>query len=82
MTSVVRAGAVRLTNATALVLSAPMGVVKHVETRAATELGAALKDMARELSAKLVSLNGIVWVGFVLFHFGLARSLIYGWNCH
>ena len=60
------------TNATALVISAPMAVTEHEETRATTELGAAQKDTARELSAKLASLKGIVWVGVVVFLFGLA----------
>ena len=60
------------TNATAVVLSAPMPVVEHEETRAKTELGAAQKDTARELSAKLASLKGIVWVGVALFLLGLA----------
>ena len=54
------AGAAPLTNATALVISAPMFVTEHDETHAATELGAAQKDTARELSAKLASLKGIV----------------------
>ena len=49
-----------------------MAVVEHDETHAATELGAAQKDTARELSAKLASLKGIVWVGVALFLFGLA----------
>ena len=40
------------------------------------ELGAAQKDTARELSAKLASLKGIVWVGVAMFLFGLA-SLFY-----
>ena len=66
------AGAAPITNATALVISAPMPVVEHEETRAKTELGAAQKDTARELSAKLASLKGIVWVGVALFLFGLA----------
>ncbi len=61
---------------TALVLSAPMPVVEREETRARTELGAAQKDTARELGAKLSSLKGIVWVGVGLFVFGLA-SLVY-----
>jgi hypothetical protein len=65
------AGAV-VTNVQAVVVSAPMPVVEHEETRAKTELGAAQKDTARELSAKLASLKGIVWVGVVLFLFGLA----------
>ena len=50
-----------------------MPVVEREETRAATELGAAQKDTARELGAKLSSLKGIVWVGVGLFLFGLAR---------
>jgi hypothetical protein len=54
-----------------VVVSAPMPVVEREETRAKTELGAAQKDTARELSAKLASLKGIVWVGVVLFLFGL-----------
>jgi len=65
-------GGAPATNATALVISAPMAVTEHEETRATTELGAAQKDTARELSAKLASLKGIVWVGVVVFLFGLA----------
>ena len=65
-------GAAPVTNATAMVISAPMAVVEHDETHAATELGAAQKDTARELSAKLASLRGIVWVGVALFLLGLA----------
>ena len=61
-----------VTNTSALLLSAPMAVTEHEETRAKTELGAAQKDTARELSAKLASLKGIVWVGVVVFLFGLA----------
>jgi len=66
------AGGAPATNATALVISAPMAVTEHEETRATTELGAAQKDTARELSAKLASLKGIVWVGVAVFLFGLA----------
>ena len=61
---------------TRLVLSAPMAVVEREETRARAELGAAQKDTARELGAKLTSLKGIVWVGVGLFVFGLA-SLVW-----
>ncbi len=61
---------------TAFVLTAPMPVIEREETRARTELGAAQKDTARELGAKLSSLKGIVWVGIGLFVFGLA-SLVY-----
>ena len=60
----------------AFILSAPMPVVEREETRARTELGAAQKDTARELGAKLSSLKGIVWVGVGLFVFGLA-SLVW-----
>jgi hypothetical protein len=61
---------------TTFVLSAPMPVIEREETKAQTELGAAQKDTARELGAKLSSLKGIVWVGVGLFVFGLA-SLVY-----
>ena len=53
-----------------------MPVVEREESRARTELGAAQKDTARELGAKLSSLKGIVWVGAGLFVFGLA-SLVW-----
>jgi hypothetical protein len=39
--------------------------------RAGTSIGAAQKDMARELGAKLSSLKSVVWLGVVLFLFGL-----------
>jgi len=64
------------TNAVAVVVSAPMVVTEREETRAKTELGAAQKDTARELGAKLASLKGVVWVGVALFAFGLG-SLFY-----
>ena len=64
------------TNGVTVVVSAPMSVVEREETRAKTELGAAQKDTARELGAKLASLKGIVWVGVVMFLFGLA-SIFY-----
>ena len=64
------------TNVQAVVISAPMPVQEREETRAKTELGAAQKDTAREVGAKLASLRGIVWVGLGLFLFGLA-SLFY-----
>jgi len=53
-----------------------MPVVEREEARTRTELGAAQKDTARELGAKLSSLRGIVWVGVGLFAFGLT-SLVY-----
>ncbi len=61
---------------TTLIISAPMPVVEKDETRTRTEPGAAQKDTARELGAKLSNLKGIVWVGIGLFVFGLA-SLVY-----
>ena len=66
------AGGAPTTNAQTMILSEPMPITEHEETRAQTELGAAQKDTARELSAKLASLKGIVWVGVALFLFGLA----------
>ena len=65
-------GGMIVTNVQAVIVSAPMPVVEKEETRAKTELGAAQKDTARELGAKLASLKGIVWVGVALFLFGLA----------
>ena len=60
----------------AFILSAPMPVIEREETRARSELGAAQKDTARELGAKLSSLKGIVWIGAGLFVFGL-ESLVW-----
>jgi hypothetical protein len=45
---------------------------EQTSTDATTELGAAQHDTARELTAKLSALKGIVWVGLGLFVFGLA----------
>lgn len=64
------------TNGAIVVVSAPMPVVEREEMRAMTELGAAQKDTAHELSAKLTSLKGIVWIGVAMFAFGLA-SIFY-----
>ena len=61
-----------VTNSLATLVSAPMPVIERETTKATTELGPAQKDTARELSAKLASLKGIVWVGVVVFLFGLA----------
>jgi hypothetical protein len=61
------AGGAAVTNSQVLLISAPMAVTEHEETRAKTELGAAQKDTARELSAKLASLKDIVWVGVAMF---------------
>jgi len=69
-------GGIIVTNVQAVIVSAPMPVIEKEETRAKTELGAAQKDTARELSAKLASLKGIVWVGVLMFLFGLA-SMFY-----
>jgi hypothetical protein len=65
-----------VTNVQSVVVSAPMPVVEREETRATTELGAAQKDTAREIGAKLSSLKGVVWIGVAMFVFGLA-SLFY-----
>ena len=65
-----------MTNLHAVVVSAPMPVVERESTRALAELGAAQKDTARELAARLSSLKGVVWLGAGLFVFGLA-SLVW-----
>ena len=44
----------------------------RVTEKAGTSIGAAQKDTAREVGAKLASLKGIVWVGLGLFVFGIA----------
>jgi len=75
-TRIVTEGGAPVTNSQVLLISAPMVVTEHEETRAKSELGAAQKDTARELSAKLASLKGIVWVGVLVFLFGLA-SMFY-----
>jgi hypothetical protein len=41
-----------------------------------TVIGAAQKDVAREIGAKLSSLKGVVWIGILVFLFG-ATSLVY-----
>lgn len=40
--------------------------------RIKTKIGAAQKDVAREMGAKLASLKGVVWVGLLLFVAGAA----------
>jgi len=64
------------TNVQTFVLSAPMPVTEREESRGGTELGAAQKDAARELGARLSSLRGITWVGVGLFLLGIA-SLVW-----
>lgn len=46
-----------------------------VVTRVTTKIGAAQKDTARELGAKLASLSMVVWVGIVVFLFGVASAV-------
>lgn len=47
-----------------------------VTERTEVKIGAAQKDTAREVAAKLGSLKGVVWVGVLVFLFG-AASLFY-----
>lgn len=54
------------------ILPGPVTVTEREESRTRTELGAAQKDTARELGARLSSLKGIAWGGVALFTFGLA----------
>ncbi len=55
-----------------IVLSAPAVQTTRTVEKAGTLIGAAQKDTAREIGAKLSSLKGIVWVGVAMFLFGLA----------
>jgi hypothetical protein len=59
-----------------IVLSAPAVQNTRTVEKAGTTIGAAQKDTARELGAKLASLKGIVWVGVLMFVFGIA-TLVY-----
>jgi hypothetical protein len=59
-----------------IVLVEPTVQKTRTTEKAGTVVGAAQKDTAREIGAKLASLKGIVWVGVLLFVFGLA-SLFY-----
>jgi len=43
--------------------------------RVETTIGAAQKDTARELGAKLGALKGVVWVGVLVFLFGAASAI-------
>jgi hypothetical protein len=52
------------------------GVVLRTTERGETHIGAAQKDTAREVAAKLGSLRGIVWLGVLVFLFG-AASFVY-----
>jgi hypothetical protein len=58
------------------VLSAPVVQTTRTVEKAGTTIGAAQKDTAREIGAKLASLKGIVWVGVLMFVFGIA-TLVY-----
>jgi hypothetical protein len=40
-----------------------------------TKIGAAQKDTAREVAAKLSSLRGVTWIGVLLFLFGVASAV-------
>ncbi len=59
-----------------IMLAAPTIQKTRTVEKAGTTIGAAQKDTARELGAKLASLKGIVWVGVAMFAFGLA-SIFY-----
>ena len=59
-----------------IVLAEPTIEKTRVTERAGTVIGAAQKDTAREIGAKLASMKGIVWIGLLLFLFGLA-TLVY-----
>lgn len=59
-----------------IVLAEPTIQKTRVTEKAGTVIGAAQKDTARKVGAKLASLKGVVWVGVAMFLFGVA-SLAY-----
>lgn len=48
--------------------------VTRMTERVETQIGAAQKDTAREIGAKLHALSGVIWVGVGLFIFGAASA--------
>lgn len=50
----------------------PSGVITRTIEKLDTKIGAAQKDTAREMGAKLASLRGVVWVGILLVIAGIA----------
>lgn len=55
------------------VIPGTTNLVRSTE-RVETEIGAAQKDTAREIGAKLGALKGVVWVGVLVFLFGAASA--------
>jgi hypothetical protein len=55
-----------------ITLTKPTVQTTRTVEKAGTTIGAAQKDTARELGAKLANLKGIVWVGVLMFLFGIA----------
>jgi hypothetical protein len=52
------------------------GSILRTTERGTTHIGAAQKDTARDMAAKLGSLKSVVWVGLLVFLFG-AASFVY-----
>ncbi len=55
-----------------IVLTTPTVQTTRTVEKAGPMIGAAQKDTAREIGAKLASLKGVVWVGVLMFVFGIA----------
>ena len=55
------------------VLPGTTNTIRTIE-RVETQIGAAQKDTAREIGAKLGALKGVVWVGVLVFLFGAASA--------
>jgi hypothetical protein len=53
----------------------PSGEKVVTTEKITTVVGAAQKDTGREVAAKLRSLSGVVWVGVILFLFGVASAV-------
>jgi hypothetical protein len=62
----------RILSTRTIVLPEPVIQKTRTVEKAGTSIGAAQKDTAHELGARLSSLKGVVWVGIGLFVFGLA----------
>src|SRR5712671_5660622 len=53
----------------------PSGEKQVITEKAATVVGASQKDTGREIAAKLSSLKGVVWLGVLVFLFGVASAV-------
>jgi hypothetical protein len=62
-----------------VILSEPMPVVRRVSTKNASTLGAAQKDMSRELAAKFADMKPVQFVGIALL-LAAGAFVYFGWH--